>query len=235
MGGTSTSYNYFAIGDGNSDGNYFHGGFVIDQSTGGTQIFHGGTSAAPITTAVAANSLMKFYCTSTDTGEDNRFFYAWYNASGIGGGFECFRGRVVGTVAGLNDIRGGNFTAALDTTATSQVTGMGCGVQATFEAGAATRVMTGTIASLVCTSYIGAGNTVPAANSFIRCLDEGSVLFTNLFDLSSVGTGAKSNATLLSTGLGVSSGMAVNTAIKIRANGTTYWLLASTTQPSATS
>ena len=230
-----TSYNYYAIGDDNADGNYFHGNFVLPQDGVGTQIFAGGTSAAPLTTAVAANSLMKFYCTSTDTGDDNRFFYAWYNASGVGGGFECFRGRTVGTVAGLNDIRGGNFTAALNGTATSQVTGMGCGVQATFEALAATRVMTGTIASLVCTSFIATGNTVPATAAFIRCTDEGSVAFNNLFNLATVSTGAKSNTTLLSTGLGVSSGLAINTAIKITANGVTYWIAASTTQPSATS
>ena len=230
MGGTSTTYNYHAIGDGNSDGNFFHGPFVIPPAgTGsGTKIFEGGTAAVPLVTAVAANSLVKFYCTSTDTGDDNRFFYAWYNASGIGGGFECFRGRVVGTVAGLNDIRGGNFTGALDATATSQIAGMGCGVQATFEALAATRVMTGTISSLVCTSFIGAGNTVPVSHAFIRCVDEGAVGFTNLLDLSSFTEGTNSSTVLCTS----SSDHTATHNIKIRGpGGVVMWLLATSSTP----
>ena len=222
-----TTYNYYAIGDGNSDGAYIRGPLVADPNGVQTQLVAYGTLAAPVTTAIAGNKLVQYYATSTDTGDNNRLFYTWYNASGIGGGFECFRGRVVGTVTGLNAIRGGNFTAALDAS-TSNISGMAAGVQATFEALAATKTIGGTIASLVCTSFVGAGNTLPASHSFIRCVDEGSVGFTNLFDLSSFTEGTNSSSVLCTS----SSDHTATHNIKIRgAGGVTMWLLATTTTP----
>ena len=184
-------------------------------------MFGGGTAASPLTTSAAGASFMKLYCQSTDTGDDNRLMYAWLYAAGIGGGFEAFRGRVVGTVTGLNDIRGGNFTAALDAT-TSNISGMAAGVQATFEALAATKTIGGTIASLVCTSFVGAGNTLPTAHSFIRCVDEGSVKFSNFLNLDGVSTG--SNNVFQSA-----SNTTCSHKIRCLINGTVYYLMVDAT------
>lgn len=216
-----TSYNYLAIGDDNTDGNYFNGNFIIDPrgANGSQQLFVAGTLASPLTSAVAGNKIVQIYCTSTDTGDNNRLAYFYYNASGVGGGFETIRGKCIGTVAGLNDIRAGSFSAGIDTTATSQVTGLGAGVEAMFEAGAATRVMTGTISCLQCVSYIGASNTLPASHAFIRCADSGSVKFTNLFNLDGVDA-----STFFVTG----SHDTPAGGIKCRVNGATVYLIYST-------
>ncbi|MHB8084275.1 MAG: hypothetical protein ACYDHZ_00415 [Dehalococcoidia bacterium] len=223
-----TSYNYYAIGDDNNDGMYFHGSFILPQDNIGTQLFVAGTLAAPITTAVASNKLVQIYATSTDTGDNNRLAYLYYNASGVGGGFETIRGKCIGTVAGLNAIRAGSFSAGVDTTATSQVTGLGAGVEAMFEAGAATRVMTGTITCLNAVSYIGAGNTVPVSHSFIRCSDSGSVGFTNLLDLSAFTESSTSATVLCSTSTDDTS----THRIKIRGpGGVVMWLMATSTTP----
>ena len=223
-----TSYNYYAIGDDNADGMYFHGSFVLPQDSIGTQLFVAGTLAAPLTTAVAGNKLIQLYATSTDTGDNNRLMYAYYNASGVGGGFECIRGKCIGTVAGINALRAGSFSAGVDTTATSQVTGIGAGVEAAFEAGAATRTMTGTIACLNLSAFIAAGNTVPASHSFIRCVNDGAVLFSNLLDLASFTEGTNSASVLCTTSTDDTS----THRIKIRgAGGTTMWLMATTTTP----
>ena len=223
-----TSYNYYAIGDANTDGAYFRGPIVMDPNGVQTQLFAAGTLAAPLTTAIAGNKLIQFYATSTDTGDNNRLMYAYYNASGIGGGFECIRGKCIGTVAGLNAIRAGSFSAGVDGTATSQVTGIGAGVEAAFEAAAATRVMTGTIACLNLSAYINAGNTVPTSHSFIRCVNDGAVLFNNLFDLASFTEGTNSATVLCTTSTDDTS----THRIKIRGpGGVVMWLMATSTTP----
>ena len=223
-----TSYNYYAIGDANTDGAYFRGPFVLPQDGSSNQLMVAGTLASPITTAVASNKLMQFYATSTDTGDNNRLLYMYYNASGVGGGFETIRGKCIGTVAGLNAIRAGSFSAGVDGTATSQVTGIGAGVEAAFEAAAATRTMTGTIACLNLSAYINAGNTVPVSHAFIRCVNDGAVLFSNLFDLASF-TESSTSATVLCSS---STDDTSTHRIKIRGpGGVVMWLMATTTTP----
>ena len=113
------------------------------------------------------------------------------------------------------------ITAALDAT-TSNISGMAAGVQATFEALAATKTIGGTIASLVCTSFVGAGNTLPTAHSFIRCVDEGSVKFSNFLNLDGVSTG--SNNVFQSA-----SNTTCSHKIRCLINGTVYYLMVDAT------
>ena len=188
----------------------------------------GGTETYPLATAAAAACFVKLYCKTTDTGEDNRLAYLHYKAAGAAGGFEGLRVKTVGAAAAIGAIRGGSFNAGVDTTATSQVGGLGCGVEAQFEAGAATRVMTGTIACLNLSAYIGAGNTLPASHAYIRCVNDGSVLFSNLLDLSSFTATANSATVLCATSADSTS----TYRIKIRGPaGVTMWLMATTTAP----
>ena len=206
---------------------------TVDATGGDALILGAGVAATPITTAVAGKSFGQFYTQSTDTGDNNRGFYWKHTLKGAGISGEAMRPYVLVNGVAAANARGVYATAEIDTT--GSVTGSCYGISSNLMIDAASRVLGGTLACLDLTGYVGTGITLPASHGFIHCSDADAVAITNLFHLDAVSTGAKSNSALLSTGIGVSSGMAVNTAIKIRANGVTYWLLASTTQPSATS
>jgi hypothetical protein len=187
----------------------------------------GGSEASPLTTSTDSKSFIKLYAQTTSTAEDNRLMYLWYFANGSAAtGAEALRVRCINKYAGAAAIRGGSFAAGVD--ATGQITGEAYGVQATYEALAATRVMTGTIACLGLKSFVASGNTVPASHSFIRCADEGNVGFTNLLDLADFTEGTTSSTVLCSSSTDDTS----THRIKIRGpGGVTMWLMATSTAP----
>lgn len=193
-------------------------------------MFGGGTSTYPLTdSSITGKSFIEFWFKNVDTSDlSSRGLRINATAAGVGGGVEAIRGKAFGSAAGLNAIRGGSFAVELDTTAANQITGAGYGLEASFNALAATRVMTGTIAALNLQSFIAAGNTVPASHSFIRLSDVGAVGFTNLLDLSAFTEGTTSSSVLCTTSTDDTS----THRIKIRGPaGTVMWLMATTTSP----
>jgi hypothetical protein len=73
------------------------------------------------------------------------------------------------------------------------ITGLAAGARATLAAEADTRSLTGTLCALQVDSDVGANNTLPGTNSFIRVADNGAVALDNLFDIPATGCITGSN------------------------------------------
>ncbi len=157
-------------------------------------IFQGAGSAAdPATTSVADKKFLGYYTESSATSGDSRFIYAQHFLSGAGATGDCARFFTKVNATGVAGGFGLHATMQIQDDATTGITGLACGARATLAAEADTRSLGGTLAALQVDSDIGANNTLPGTNSFIRVADNGAVDVDNLFDIPATGclTGAK--------------------------------------------
>ena len=74
-------------------------------------------------------------------------------------------------------------------------TGSSSGLRATYEAASATRTLSGSISALHLASYVGANNTMPTLNAYIRLTKDGSVDFDHFLVLPAAAT----NSTIFAT------------------------------------
>ena len=183
--------------------------------------FSTGTSASPLAVTTAQNIDSAYATTSATTG-DTRLTYNKLTFTGAGGAGETARFFSVVSVAGAavgGTINGAHISMEVD--GTGSISGAGNAVRATL--GGTNLTQAGTLAVIQAdTNYTGSVTT-PATSSFIRFTDSGT------------GTGKINNLLNIDTGpaatLVASAGGAVPTSpktIKIRIDGTTYYLLAAT-------
>jgi len=161
------------------------------------------TSGERATTATADKNFATFYTQSTATSGTSRGIYWRHYIGGAAEGETARFFTVVATAGVPGGVHGAHISAELDDTATSQVTGLMCGVRATWGALAATRTVTGTICALQVDTNIDTGNTVPASHAFIRVSNNGTVAFTNLFDIPTSTVTRKGSAPSASNGLAI--------------------------------
>lgn len=148
-------------------------------------LLHGaGNSSNPVTTSAADSKFLNYYAKSSATSGDMRLGYfrleldGTIAATGYG---DCIRAwaKVGGT--GYSYATGLHATCSIDAGGT--VTGSSSGLRATYGAADSSRTLGGAISALHLCSDVGANNTMPTVNAFIRCTKDGSVDFDNLIAL----------------------------------------------------
>jgi hypothetical protein len=137
--------------------------------------------------ANVAEKLMEWTANATHTSDDVRLLYATLNLRGVGGSGECLRPRTQVYGTSVPSAHGMHCTLVI--AVGGAISGLGCGLRATFEAATATRTLGGTLCALQVDSYIAAGNTLPGAHAFIRVSDEGAVRMTNLLQIPNASNG----------------------------------------------
>lgn len=142
------------------------------------------TSGERASTSTADKNIAGFWTESSATSGTTRGIYWKHYITGASAdGGECARFRTDVSGAGLivgGGVHGAHITAAIG--ANGQISGLMAGVRATYEAADATKTITGTVCALQVDSFVGTGNTLPAAShAFIRVANNGAVAFTNLF------------------------------------------------------
>lgn len=176
------------------------GGAGIDfGQINSTALLHGGGSSTyPLTTATADSKFISYYTRSTATSGDMRAEYVRLELDGTiasTGYGDCIRAwtKVGGT--GYSYATGLHATCSIDAGAT--VTGSSSGARITYGAAASTRTLQGAVSALHLCSDVGANNTMPTHNAWIRCtIDAASgVGFGYLVQLPS----AASNSTIFAT------------------------------------
>lgn len=162
-----------------------------------TALLHGGGSSTyPLTTSTADSAFLKYYTRTTATSGDARLGYfrleldGTIASTGYGDALRSWA-KVGGT--GYSYATGLHSTVSIDAGAT--VTGSCSGLRATFSAASATRTLDGAVSALHLCSDVGASNTMPTLNAFIRCTTDGSVAFDHLLVLPSTA----SNSTIFAT------------------------------------
>jgi len=180
--------------------------------------FISGTASAPVAVTTAGN-INAAYATTSATSGDTRLVYDKLTFTGAGGAGETLRAFSVVSVAGAavgGTINGAHISAEVDGTGT--ISGAANALRATI--GGTSAAPGGTLAAIQADSNFTGSVTLPATTAFIRFSDSGtsSTKVPNLFNLSA--------ANLLTTGTASVAG-----GIKIRINGTTYYLLVSSSAP----
>lgn len=140
-----------------------------------------GTAADPELTATADKNFLDFRVKSSATSGDARGLYLRLYLSGATGGDAV---RAFATASTTNVATGGTINgihATMSIATSSSVSGAGNAGRFTLAADAATRTLSGTLASLQVDSDIGENNTMPASHAFIRFTNSGSVALSNLF------------------------------------------------------
>jgi hypothetical protein len=134
-----------------------------------------------------AEKLINWEASAHHTTGDVRVLYARLYLRGVGGDGEA--GRFYTTVhgTGVNSAHGSHIS--LSVAVGGAISGLGCGLRATFDAAAETRTLTGTLCALQVDSNIGANNTLPSSSAFIRIVDNSSVRFANLLIMPNVSNG----------------------------------------------
>lgn len=194
----------------------------------------GGTAAAPNTTATANKNFVEFRAstTATDAGSDSRLFYLRFALDGsTTGGGETARiftnvNAAVGTAHGAH--------TSLSFGASGSVSGQAIASRNTLHLKSGTA--TGTVAPLQAEIYLDAADSAPpaASHSLFRGIVAGDA--TNKASVTTALSLEGVQATAASSGVAdmVTTGAAdttSNTRIKIKINGTEYWLLATSAQP----
>jgi hypothetical protein len=180
--------------------------------------FISGTASAPVAVTTAGN-INAAYATTSATSGDTRLVYDKLTFTGAGGAGETLRAFSVVSVAGAavgGTINGAHISAEVDGTGT--ISGAANALRATI--GGTSAAPGGTLSAIQADSNFTGSVTLPATTAFIRFSDSGtsSTKVPNLFNLSA--------ANLLTTGTASVAG-----GIKIRINGTTYYLLVSSSAP----
>ena len=180
--------------------------------------FISGTSSSPIVVTTATNVDSAYVTTSASTG-DTRLTYDKLTFTSTGSGETLRAFSVVTGVAAATagTINGAHISTEINTPGT--ISGAANALRATL--GGTTAVQGGTLAAIQLDTNFASGVTTPATSSFIRVTDSGAGTgkINNLFNIA-----AGPAATLLKT----SSVGAAAAALKITANGTTYYIMLAT-------
>lgn len=145
-----------------------------------------GNSGSYFQFAQSDKNMIDFRIQAMATSGDTRLAYLRLKISGAGSGEAV---RAVAETAVTNAATGGTVNgihASLAMLASSSISGQGFGARITFEAADDTRTLNPYCAPLLVESYIGTGNTVPAAMAHIRVTDTGAVAIKKLFRLPTV-------------------------------------------------
>jgi hypothetical protein len=134
-----------------------------------------------------------FYTESAALSGDSRGIYWQHFLSGAGATGDCARFFAKVNIVGVAGAFGTHSTVQIQDDAGVGITGLAAGARATLAAEADTRSLTGTLTALQVDSDVGANNTLPGTNSFIRVADNGSVSLDNLFDIPATGCITGSN------------------------------------------
>lgn len=140
-----------------------------------------GTSSNEAVDNTVNNKFIALYHKTSAASGDARSIYCRLNLAGVTGGNgygDAIRSLAYVTGTGYANAVGLHSTVSIQTGATA--TGQSAGVRATFEAAAASRTLSGKVASLIVDSNVGTGNTLPTVHGFIRFVDVGAVRLSNL-------------------------------------------------------
>lgn len=200
----------------------------------GAVLLGGGTTAAPCASAVADDKFVELRCKTTATSGDNRLMYLRYAMDGINAtGGECLRAfTTMGAVCGT--ARGAHVSLILG--AAGRTTGTGVGLQGTLQVPAGTN--TGKLGAVLANIWLDSADamTMPAEHGILLLEVDGDATqkaaVKYAINLAGVQATAASSgvADMVTTGAADATS---NTRIKIRINGTDYWLLATSAAPSA--
>jgi len=148
-----------------------------------TALLHGGgTETYRLTTSTANSKFLAYYCSSSAATGDTRTAYLDLELAGAGAAAgDAVRTRISVSGTGIGYATGLHSTCQI--AAGGTVAGESSGLRATYEAASATRNLGGAISALHLASYVGANNTMPTINAFIRCTKDGSVNFDHLLAL----------------------------------------------------
>ena len=158
------------------------------SSVNSTALLHGaGTSTYPVTTSTADSRFLSYYGKTSATSGDARC--AYFNlalagtiaATGYGDAVRA-RAQVSGT--GYSYATG--LHATCEIAAGGTATGSSSGLRATYAAVTDTRTLGGAISAIHLSTDVGANNTMPTNNAFIRCTKDGSVDFDNFLQLPAI-------------------------------------------------
>jgi hypothetical protein len=184
--------------------------------------FYGvGSSADKFAWGEANKNGIGLWLQSNAASGDARAIYARMYLNGAGGGeaIRAFATASTTDVATAGTMNGIHATASVATS--SSISGAANAGRFTFAADAATRTLSGTLASLQLDTDIGTGNTLPASHAFIRFTNSGAVAFSRLFEVPTVASGGI---------LAAHTTDAMTHSIRfMSAAGTLYYLMATTT------
>lgn len=238
MGSSLTGYHpgRFAVdqdGDPHLNGAtfYMHGGSAAAPAN--AVLMGAGTSAAPATSSAADAKFLEFRAQTTATSGDNRLLYMRYAMDGAnsGAGGECLRAFTV-MGAAVDTARGAHVSLILSTA--GNTTGTGCGLQATLQvpAGTNTGALFGQIVNVWMDS--ASSTTMPTEHGILRlavdgqAAQNGAVKYAINFAGVEVSAASGAVTEMVTTGC---DDVASDVRLKIRINGTDYWLLATDSQP----
>ena len=153
------------------------------SSVNSTALLHGaGTETYRVTTSTANSKFLSYYCATSAATGDTRTCYFDLEMAGAGSAMgDAVRSRISVSGTGIGYATGLHSTCQIAAGGTA--TGSSSGLRATYEAASATRTLGGAISALHLASYVGANNTMPTNNSFIRLTKDGSVDFDNAVQL----------------------------------------------------
>jgi hypothetical protein len=213
----ATSGKYF-LWDESADAAIISGITQLGTTATAALALGGGTSASPLTTAVADKNFLGVWSQSTATSGDSRGLYLRHYAGGTiaATGFaDAIRAFMTVTGTGYSSATGIHATMQINAAAT--VTGEGEGVRATLAAAAESRTLSGKLAAIKLESDIGANNTMPTIHGFMRFIDTGTIRMSNLAVIP-----VPSNGTVFATH--VTEGMTHSIRI-ITETGTPYYIM----------
>ena len=182
--------------------------------------FISGTSSSPVTVTTATNIDAAYATTSATTG-DTRLSYnkLTFTSTGSGETLRAFSVVTGANAATAGTINGAHISCEIDG-ASASISGAANAIRATL--GGTDTTPGGTLAVIqLDTNFGSSGVSTPATSSFMRVTDSGTGTgkINNLFNIA-----AGPAATLLKT----SSVGAAAAALKITANGTTYYIMLAT-------
>jgi hypothetical protein len=181
--------------------------------------FISGTASSPVTVTTATNIDAAYATTSATTG-DTRLSYnkLTFTSTGSGETLRAFSVVTGANAATAGTINGAHISCEIDG-ASASISGAANAIRATL--GGSDATPGGTLSVIQLDTNYSVNATLPATSSFIRVTDSGANTgeIQNLFNIA-----AGPSATLLKT----SSVGAAAAALKIIANGTTYYIMLAT-------
>lgn len=190
-------------------------------SSGGASsafVIGAGSSGSPSTSSTAGNFL-SFYNSTSATSGDTRGLYVRLYFTGAGASGEA--ARLYTTVSNVTVATGGTVNGAHVSLsvagASGKISGAGQALRCTLEVAAASTAVGGTVAVLRLDTSMATGAGLPATASFIAVDNLDSVALNYLFNITNASTGSGSM-------FPTSSSTTITNKLKIRVNGTDYWI-----------
>ena len=203
----------------------------MGQSINGRRIRTIGSSSYPVTVSgTAGHEFERVYYRSTGTGgvrgkyEDMEFTSTGGGEAlrlrGIANGTLCATGLTINALHATGRVAsGGTVSGALNA------------IRATLEVAGTTPTPGGTLSALQLDTNIVTGWTQGSADAFIRVTNSGAGKLTNLFSIGEAVGAAGAITGLVCTDH--ANDLAANAFVKCLINGTTYWMMMTSTAPAA--